>query len=146
MTAAGREAGPVSDLRQPRTGTPPMLKPGAFGAMTAFPPVRPHCGKKTSRDKGLTRDRRPSQLREGKTSRNTDFGASERQDRTPVNGEMILITVRRVDRLVRCLAKTKTPKGEIINKAARLKPSPGAHTVGRLLPYQYTYRISRIQA
>ena len=73
-----REAGAISDLRHPGTGTPVMLKPGAFAAMTEVPRVAGHRLKKSRRYKGLPRHRRRGYREEDETGRNLCEGRKTR--------------------------------------------------------------------
>ena len=66
MTATRRDAELVKDQSQSRTGRSWMLKPGAFGAMTAILDVLSQRRLKPSGHNGLTDDWRHRCRQEGK--------------------------------------------------------------------------------
>ena len=74
MTGMGRDAELVKDQGQAGPGTPGMLNPGGFGAMTAILDVRAQWRGKPSRRNGLTGVCRHRYLQDGKSGRNTADG------------------------------------------------------------------------
>ena len=70
MEPAGRETRPVTAHRHAKTRTVPMLKPRAFGPMTALLPVGSPCRAESSRDRALMPNCRLAHRHSDETSRN----------------------------------------------------------------------------